>query len=84
MCGPAHSSGLSFCRQLVTNTRLTGLDIVILHDRMNRAALIDQIQEARETLERLLSLLQRQKGFRIQGKYIEAGGIHAILGEMGR
>ena len=32
-------------------------DIVILHD-VNRAALIEQIQEARKTLEKLLALLQ--------------------------
>jgi hypothetical protein len=32
--------------------------IVILHDTVNRAALIEQIEEARQTLEKLLALLQ--------------------------
>ena len=34
------------------------IDIEIFHDAVNRAALIDQIEEARQTLEKLLALLQ--------------------------
>ena len=34
------------------------IDIVIFHDTVNRAALIEQTQEARKTLEKLLALLQ--------------------------
>jgi hypothetical protein len=33
-------------------------DIVIFHDIVNRAAPIEQIEEARKTLEKLLTLLQ--------------------------